>query len=270
MSQDFGTDRDDAQRARPSYGQPAAQQAPIQQPSASQPPAAGSWQSSNQNAPQGGNPAFGGYGSAAPAPAGGPSGTPVKQKPIGIILTILGALGIIIGLVLGGVGIAQGFSSFGTILDQAATSDAPNGDISASTSTVTLPMGEWSMIMIEVPEQDAQSAVCSAELSDGTPLDRQTASGSGGESSVYDGVQYAILEDVLSTTDSPGDVTVTCENVSGPINVLGPIDIWQMVGSFGWGLGGLVIGGIGFIIFMAGIITMLVRARRRKQAQAAA
>ncbi len=206
---------------------------------------------------------FGGYETQAPEQT--PSGTPAKkQKPVGIVLTVLGVLGMAIGIALIAFGVFKGIGAAG---DGIMPPSATNTEHSGTTATTSFKASEdFQMYMFYVPEEDS-NATCTAMYSDGTELMVQDSQGQEAATAI-NGKQYR-LHSQTAIAEKAGFGTITCENVSAPVAVQGPLDMFGMAGWFLGGVGGgLALGGIGFLLFIAGIIVMLVRARKRKSVAA--
>lgn len=207
---------------------------------------------------------FGGYGSGAGGAAVA-SGPPKKQKPVGIILTVLGVLGLILGIILVVVGLVRGF---GSLADQAGGLDSPvtsNSSFEGSTSAQSLAIDDWELVMVYVPAADS-AATCSAAYSDGSALEAGDSNASSNPTVNVDGQPY-ILYSSGFVAERADTITVTCENVSAPLAVVGPISV---PGVLGWLVALPIVGSIiaigGFFLALAGVIVMIVRASRRRRA----
>lgn len=261
--------------ARGSWGQPAAQYGkdPNGQyqssPYQSSPYQSSQYQvaqpygaQSHSGQPQG-NPAFGGFGqdpqhSSAPAK---------KQKPVGIILTVLGALGIIASLIIAGV---VGWRAFAGIIDFAKSTESslttPNSTLDGTTATKQVDLEEFSFVMAYVPEKDASKATCSVTKADGSTVTGSSSGNSDTDTITINGQPYVPYKDAWMNETGASKATVKCENVSAPVLVLGPWNIGAIFSSYlrpllGAGLLFL----LSFFLFVAGIITMLVRASKRRK-----
>lgn len=262
---------------RPQYGLPgtgAPQQGQqSQQSPEGQPPAAPQFTNSDVNSSandpyssqpsQGsGNDYFGGYGNTASSGSG--TGPAKKQKPVGIILTVIGAIITLIGGALFGVGIVK---TINTAVNATPSNDAPTGEFSGSTSTADFTISELEMLVIYVPQGDS-NAKCTATMEDGTTLPTQSLESDDTAVSIG-GKNYVLYVDAPYSETASGSGTVTCENVSGPVVLAGPVGVMSTAGwVIGGVFGGLIIGVLGLLLLIAGIITMLVRAAKRKKAVA--
>ncbi len=271
-------------RPRPTYGQSAneapGQHSPYGQPSASETQGSSQYQSSPQysqapqqnqqqgqqysqpqytpQAPQG---AFGGYG--PPQYYGGAAVKP-KQKPIGIVLTIIGVVFLIISLVLGGIAVWRGFAGLMDEMSDVSAPDKTNSEFAGGKATYDFEVDGIEVMPLYIPEADKDNATCKAVLEDGTELDTEASTDS--ESLEIDGKNYVPYKDTFIANNVKGKGTLTCESVSGAVFVIGPINPINMVGGgIGWGLGALVTGLIGGLFFFVGIIVMIVRAIGRSR-----
>lgn len=275
------------ERPAPTYGQPsapsatpepAAQQHPSYgQPSTPSAPANGapsqSWNGQQSAPSQGSDTAyaapqqqssdpFGGYGVPQHGGNSQPSGPLKKQKPIGIILTVLGALTMLASLVVMGF---SGTQMFNGDLGGLMPPESPNSTHSGTTATYEFSAQKDSMFMIWVPDADSKAA-CTAKYSDGSSLE-MSSSGQNNTTIPLGGKDYrAYREAAMTTKDGSG--TITCTDVSSPVVVQGPINANALGKGVLGILAGIAIGVLGFLLFIAGIVTMLVRASRRKRAQA--
>ena len=120
-------------------------------------------------------------------------------------------------------------------------------------------------MVIYVPKVDAENATCKAVLEDGTELQAE-ADSSNSESLTISGQEYVPYKDSFIANNVEGKGTLTCEGVSAPVSVIGPLNPLNMLGAgIGWGLGSLVSGLIGGLLFFVGIIIMIVRAIGRSR-----
>lgn len=271
-------------RPRPTYGQ-SANEAPNQynsygQPSASGPQGSSPYQSAPeyspsgqqfqpqnqyaqpQYAPQAQQGAFGGYGT--PYGYGGAAVKP-KQKPIGIILTLIGVFLLIVSAVLFGVAVWRTGSGFVSEMGDLSKLDKANSEFADGKATYDFEVDGIEVIAVYIPKVDAENATCKAVLEDGTELEAQNDS-SDSDSLTIDGQEYVSYKDAFLSNNDKGKGTLTCEGVSAPVSVIGPINPLNMVGAgIGWGLGSLVCGLIGGLLFFVGIIVMIVRAIGRSR-----
>lgn len=271
-------------RPRPTYGQSAneapGQYSPYGQPSA--PEAAGSnpyqgspqysqgqqYQQQNQQysqpqyAPQGQQGAFGGYGT--PYNYGGAAAKP-KQKPIGIALTLIGVVFMIIAAILFGVAAWRTGAGFMDEMGDLKNFEKSNSKFESGKATYDFEVDGIEMMIIYIPKVDAENATCKAVLEDGTELQAEAES-SDSDPLTIDGQEYVPYKDSFVANNVEGKGTLTCEGVSAPVSVIGPINPINMLGGgFGWGIASLVCGLLGGFLFFVGVIVMIVRAIGRSR-----
>ncbi|WP_250259042.1 hypothetical protein [Dermabacter sp. Marseille-Q3180] len=271
-------------RPRPTYGQSAneapGQYSPYGQPSA--PEAAGSnqyqgspqysqgqqYQQQNQQysqpqyAPQGQQGAFGNYGT--PYNYGGAAVKP-KQKPIGIILTLIGVVLMIIAAILFGIAAWRTGAGFVDEMGGLENLDKTNSKFESGKATYDFEVDGFEVLALYIPEADKDNATCKAVLEDGTELKAQTDA-SDSNSLDINGQKYVPYKDSFLANNVSGKGTLTCENVSAAVSVIGPINPINMVGGgIGWGLASLVCGLLGGFLFFVGVIVMIVRAIGRSR-----
>ena len=254
----------DADRSRPSYGQQGestnaanptnstSDTANNTAPYAQQSPA----QSSSQNP-------FGSYPSNDSAVQG--NSQPPKKKKLGPILTIIGALltviGIIIMIVGASVGVGKAIEALPTNLGENVSSFA-NGSTESSFQIENL-----EVVMVYVPQADAANVTCIATMDDGLVLPYETFTSQNSETVQVGGDTYIPHEQIFYSKDSAGSGTLSCNNVSAPVYLVGPIDA---IGLFSWFFGGLLVGGLlaflGFALLIAGIITWIVQRKNYNKA----
>ncbi len=271
-------------RPRPTYGQSAneapGQYSPYGQPSASETQGSSQYQSSPQYSqapqqnqqqgqqysqpqytPQAPQASFGGYGT--PQNYGGAAAKP-KQKPIGIVLTIIGVVFLIISIILGGIAVWRTGAGFVDEMGDLSTLDKTNSEFAGGKATYDFEVDGLEVMVLYVPEADEDSATCKAVLEDGTELD--TESNSDSESLEIDGQNYVPYKEMFLANNVKGKGTLTCENVSAAVSVIGPLNPINMLGAgFGWGLGALICGLIGGFLFVVGVIVMIARAIGRSR-----
>lgn len=272
-------------RPRPTYGQ-SANEAPNQynsygQPSASGPQGSNPYQSAPeysqssqqfqpqnqysqpQYAPQAQQGAFGGYGT--PYGYGGAAVKP-KQKPIGIILTLIGVVLLVVAVVLLFIAGWRAISGFTNEMGSFSKLGKANSEFADGKATYDFEVDGFEMVVVYIPKADAENATCKAVLEDGTELEAEEDS-SDSESLTIDGQEYVSYKDTFFAYNVKGKGTLTCEGVSAPVSVIGPLNVLNMLGGdgIGWGLGSLVCGLIGGLLFFVGIIVMIVRAIGRSR-----
>lgn len=187
------------------------------------------------------------------------NGKPVKKKKLGMILTIIGILTLLLALILGIGGTVYGSGKF---FDDLRDSTEPNGTFEGNTSEYTLTSDKDGGMIVFFPAADTD-AYCSAVYEDGSAL--ETLSAPGDEEFVVDGTTYT-ASDNLWMIETNKTATFSCENVSAPIIVMGPIGLDSFFIIFGSVIAGLLLGLLGFAILIAGIITWIVQAKRYRNA----
>lgn len=272
-------------RPRPTYGQSAneasGQYSPYGQPSAPEAQGSNQYQSSPQysqngqqyqqqsqqysqpqytpQAPQG---AFGGY--RTPQNYGGAALKP-KQKPIGIVLTLIGVAFLVISLILGGIAIWRTGAGLMDEIGDLSSLEKTNSKFEGGKATYDFEVDGFEVLALYIPEADKDNATCKAVLEDGTELKAQTDA-SDSDSLDINGQKYVPYKDSFLANNVSGKGTLTCENVSAAVSVIGPINPINMVGGgIGWGIGALVTGLIGGLLFFVGVVVMIVRAIGRSR-----
>ncbi|MCT1867175.1 hypothetical protein M3B90_06520 [Dermabacter sp. p3-SID358] len=215
-----------------------------------------------QYTPQTQQGAFGGYGT--PYGYGGAAAKP-KQKPIGIVLTLIGIVLMIISAILTVVAVWQFFGGAFNEIGNLSNLDKTNSKFENGTATYDFEVDGFEIMVLYVPEEDGENATCKAVLEDGTELQTQTDT-SDSEGMTIDGKKYVPYKDSFFAENLKGKGTLTCENVSAPVSVMGPINVFNMfTNSAGWGIGALATGLIGGFLFFVGVIVMIVRAIGRSR-----
>lgn len=199
-------------------------------------------------------------------PTGGPGGPRKKQKPVGIILTIIGGVLTLASIAMFIVSLVMFGNSIGSMADQFAGDTVNGSAVSGGESSYTVKTDGMAAVMPAVATKDLSTASCTAVDQDGNDIAPQTDSNTETIGEVG-GVEYSTAKQAFFSEDG-SSMTVTCSGVTEPIMVIGPVGIGSFMGAGGLLLGAIGVGLLGVGLLIAGIIVMIVRAAGRSKAAA--
>lgn len=207
--------------------------------------------------PAPGDSASGPFGSAPSEPRNTfpvPDGGPAPQKPRrrrGIIRIILG---LVLLLVVGPAALVIGlFASAGNLVDAAAS-----GPTAMAGSETSLEVPANSLVIVYIPEADAQTAQCTATSQD--PGAVSTVPAQGQPITFGDGSTYRQDIGVVASADTT--VTIRCTGTTADAGYIGPYSVFGLALPAVIGVGaGIVLGLVGLVLLIVGIV-VAVRHRR--------
>lgn len=183
-----------------------------------------------------------------------------KQKPVGIVITIVGLLGTIAGIA---VMAYAGFFGVGSKMEQFAFPSAPNSQFTGDTATYDFDASKNTIFNVYVTEDDLADAACTAEYDSGhtTKIEPDTSDIDPSQTDINDRRYIMLGNSLILAEDGPG--TISCTGLSEAMVVQGPIDgdvVWWGAGGIG---GGLLVTFASAALMGLGILVMIIRALMR-------